>query len=283
MAPKEVATIYTELAHDGARAPRYTLQRSPSRGASGRFTGTRRSSDVSRERYRGVVSDSTGQPAGGQSAPANDEAALVASLRRGDESAFLRLVERYQPAMLRIAQVYTGDRAVAEEVAQDAWLSVLKNLGQFEGRSSFKTWLFHILVNGAKARGQRERRSVPFSALASMDGMDGDEPDGEPSVAPERFQPEGAQYAGGWLAFPQSWAHIPETHLASRETRERITAAIERLPVNQRNVIILRDVEGYPSSDVRTILGISEANQRVLLHRARSRVRQALETYFAEE
>lgn len=229
-------------------------------------------------------SDSTGQLAGGDSAPTDDEVSLVASLRRGDESAFMRLVERYQPAMLRLARIYVADQAVAEEVAQETWLSVLKHLDQFEGRSSFKTWLFHILVNGAKARGQRERRSVPFSALVSVDGADGAFGDSdEPSVAPERFRPEGAQYAGGWVSFPQSWEHIPETHLASRETRERIMEAIERLPVNQRSVIRLRDVEGYSPDDVCAMLEISEANQRVLLHRARSRVRQALEAYFAEE
>jgi len=230
--------------------------------------------------------DSVERSLSGQSAPARDdnrEAALIASLRRGDEAAFMRLVERYQPAMLRLARVYTGDQAVAEEVTQETWLSVLKHLDQFEGRSSFKTWLFHILVNGAKRRGLRERRSVPFSALASVDELDDNGPDDGPSVAPERFRAEGVERAGGWVSFPQSWEHIPEAHLASRETRERIMAAIERLPVNQRSVIRLRDVEGYGADDVCAILEISEANQRVLLHRARSRVRQALESYFADE
>lgn len=191
----------------------------------------------------------------------------------------MRLVERYQAAMLRIAQIYVGDRAVAEEVAQETWLSVLKHLDSFEGRSSFKTWLFHILVNGAKTRGQRERRSVPFSALTDPD----DEGVDEPSVAPERFRPDGAQYSGGWVTFPSSWEHIPEAQVASQETRGRIMAAIARLPVNQQSVIRLRDVEGYSAEDVCGILAIGEANQRVLLHRARSRVRQALEAYFAEE
>jgi RNA polymerase sigma-70 factor (ECF subfamily) len=208
------------------------------------------------------------------------EAELIASLRRGDEAAFMRLVERYQAPMVRLAQTYTRDRAVAEEVTQETWLAALTHLDQFAGRSSFKTWLFHILVNGAKARAQRERRSVPFSALES--DADGDGPD-EPSVAPERFQPEGAAHPGGWLAFPQSWEQIPEAHLVSRETRERILAAIEKLPANQRGVIRLRDVEGYAASEVCDILGLSEVNQRVLLHRARARVRQALETYFAGE
>jgi RNA polymerase sigma-70 factor (ECF subfamily) len=195
----------------------------------------------------------------------------------GDEATFMRLVERYQAEMTRLAQVYTGDRDVAEEVVQEAWLAALKHLDQFQGRSSFKTWLFHILVNAAKARGQREARSVPFSALES-DAEDDGASDGEPSVAPQRFAQDGS-----WLTPPHSWEHVPEAHLAARETHERILAAIARLPENQRSVIRLRDVEGYSSEDARAILGISEANQRVLLHRARSRVRQALEAYFAEE
>ncbi|HEX9038216.1 MAG TPA: sigma-70 family RNA polymerase sigma factor [Ktedonobacterales bacterium] len=217
---------------------------------------------------------------GSGQAERESEAQLIASLRRGDEAAFMRLVERYQAAMVRLAQTYTGDRAVAEEVAQEAWLAALTHLDQFAGRSSFKTWLFHILVNGAKARGQRERRTVPFSALESDEESDGVA--GEPSVAPERFIAEGER-AGGWLAFPQSWEQVPEAQLDSRETRERILAAIEALPVNQRRVIRLRDMEGYPAGEVCDILGVSEANQRVLLHRARSRVRQALEAYFAQE
>lgn len=232
---------------------------------------------VAGKRWRGV--DESGQMMG--QSGASDEARLIASLRRGDEAAFMALVERYQAAMTRLAQSYTGDRAVAEEVAQEAWVSALTHLDQFAGRSSFKTWLFHILVNGARARAQRERRSVPFSALeTSADAGDG--PEG-PSVAPERFGLEGSDHPNGWLNLPQSWEHVPEAHLASRETRERILAAIETLPTNQRSVIRLRDVEGYPAGEVCAILGVSEANQRVLLHRARSRVRQALEAYLAEE
>lgn len=214
------------------------------------------------------------------SASATDEARLIASLLRGDEAAFMRLVEQYQAAMVRLAQVYVRDRAVAEEVAQDAWVAVLKSLRQFEGRSSFKTWLFHILVNAARTRSQRERRSVPFSALAPDDeGLLGD----EPSVAPERFRPADAPYAGGWIAFPQPWDALPEASADNRETRERIAAAIERLPASQQSVIRLRDIEGYSADDVCQMLDISEGNQRVLLHRARSRVRQALESYFAED
>jgi RNA polymerase sigma-70 factor (ECF subfamily) len=192
----------------------------------------------------------------------------------------MRLVERYQAAMVRLAQVYVGDLSVAEEVAQETWLSALKNLDHFEARSSFKTWLFHILVNGAKTRGQRERRSLPFSALA--DAEDADDDDG-PSVAPERFFGEDGAYPGGWLTAPQSWEHLPEARTTSQETHERVLAAIASLPQNQRSVIRLRDVEGYSAEEVCEMLGIGAANQRVLLHRARSRVRQALETYFHDD
>ncbi len=232
-------------------------------------------------RVRGVESDSNGPPMrSDDSSQANDEASLVAALRRGDEAAFMRLVDQYQAAMARVAQIYVGDRAVAEEVTQEAWLSVLTHLDSFEARSSFKTWLFRILVNGAKSRALRERRSMPFSALTDPD--DGDASD-EPSVAPERFYARDGLYPGGWIMFPQSWAHIPEERVASQETRACLESAIELLPMNQRSVIRLRDIEGYPASEVCDILGISEANQRVLLHRARSRVRQALEDYLAEE
>ncbi|HZC06855.1 MAG TPA: sigma-70 family RNA polymerase sigma factor [Ktedonobacterales bacterium] len=210
----------------------------------------------------------------------DDDRSLVASLLEGDEVVFMRLVEQYQAALVRLAQVYVRDPAVAEEIVQETWLSVLRNLDRFEGRSSFKTWLFHILVNGAKSRGERERRSIPFSALANDDD---DASDDEPSVAPERFRPDGDPYAGGWITIPQRWEFHPEASVDSQETRERIIAAIERLPANQRSVIRLRDVEGYAADDVCQILGVSEANQRVLLHRARARVRQALEAYFTED
>lgn len=212
------------------------------------------------------------------------DATLVASLLGGDEATFMRLVERYQAAMVRLAQVYVRDRAVAEEVAQDAWLAALKALPRFEGRSSFKTWLFHILVNAARTRAQRERRSVPFSALTGADDALADD---QPSVVPERFYPDGQPYAGGWITFPQRWDHppeaSPEASVASHETRERLLAAIERLPSSQQSVIRLRDIEGYPAEEVCQLLGLSESNQRVLLHRARSRVRRALEAYFAED
>jgi RNA polymerase sigma-70 factor, ECF subfamily len=204
--------------------------------------------------------------------------ALVELLRAGDETAFMMLVDRYQPAMLRIARMYVSTRAVAEDVVQDAWLGVVKGIDGFEGRSSLRTWIFRILVNIAKARGQREARSVPFSSLWSPEGDD------EPAVDPDRFLPnDNTRSPGHWAAPPASWEDVPEARLVSKETLARIALAIETLPPNQREVIRMRDVLGWSSEEVRNALEISETNQRVLLHRARSKVRRALEGYLSEE
>jgi len=194
---------------------------------------------------------------------------LVEALRRGDEAAFAALVDMLGPSMLRVAQLYVRTRAVAEEVVQEAWLGVLKGLDRFEGRSSLKTWIFRILTNIAKTRGEREGRSVPFSSLAA------EETDG-PSVDPERFLAPGELLGGNWSSPPPPF---PEERLLAAETRARIEAAIAELPANQRAVITLRDVEGFGSEDVCNVLDLSETNQRVLLHRARSKVRAALEDY----
>lgn len=204
-----------------------------------------------------------------------DEAALLAALRRGDESAFAALIERYHPALVRLALLYVPSRAVAEDVAQETWLGVLKGLPTFEGRSSLKTWLFRILTNIAKTRGQREGRSIPFSTLGGGDGEAGG-----PSVDPDRFYQEGP-HAGEWRTPPGDWGEAPEEHILAGEARAQIEAAIAGLPPTQREVITLRDIEGWSSAEVRNALGLSETNQRVLLHRARSRVRRAVEGYFA--
>ena len=201
----------------------------------------------------------------------SDERALVAALRAGDEAAFMTLVERYGPSMLRVARTFVPSPAVAEEVVQEAWLGVLRGLDRFERRSSLKTWIFRILTNVAKTRGERESRSVPFSSLA------GDESAG-PAVDPSRFDPsQGTQ--GMWAAPPASWEDVPEDRLLAGETLGEVRAAIAGLPPQQRTVITLRDVEGWTSDEVRNVLDISETNQRVLLHRARSKVRRALEEY----
>jgi RNA polymerase sigma-70 factor (ECF subfamily) len=204
---------------------------------------------------------------------------LVEALRRGDETAFVSLVSRYHASMLRLARLFVPDPALAEEVVQEAWIGVLRGLDRFEGRASLKTWIFRILTNGAKTRGQRENRSIPFSRLSDA----GDESD-EASVDPERFlPPDHPRWPNEWETNPTNWGGFPEDRLLARETLSMTRQAIERLPSGQRQVITLRDVEGWSSQDVCNILGISQSNQRVLLHRARSKVRRALERYFDGE
>jgi RNA polymerase sigma-70 factor, ECF subfamily len=179
--------------------------------------------------------------------------------------------------MLRVAMMFVSSRAVAEEVVQEAWLGVLKGLDRFEGRSSLKTWIFRILTNTAKTRGEREGRSVPFSSLA------GDTADDEAPVDADRFLGPGSRWAGQWASAPRSPRDVPEDRLLAAEARARISAAIDALPENQRAVITLRDVDGFDAEEACDILGISEVNQRVLLHRARAKVRAALEQYLDEE
>src|SRR3954454_3933672 len=197
------------------------------------------------------------------------DAEIVIALRRGDQAVFAELVDAYSPGLLRMAQMYVRDRAVAEEVVQETWIGVLRGIDRCEGRSSLKTWIFRILMNTAKTRGQRESRSIPFSAAAAAD---------EPSVDPDRFLGADHQYAGGWMLGPSDW-QTPEEELLQGETREEILRAIDELPAQQRAVITLRDVEGFPPEEVSELLGISDGNQRVLLHRARSKVRTAIEAY----
>jgi RNA polymerase sigma-70 factor, ECF subfamily len=209
----------------------------------------------------------------GVTAPSAGELELLAALRRGDERAFTSLVDRHGAGMLRLARVYVRDGAVAEEVVQEAWLAVLRGFDRFEGRSSLRTWLFRIVANLAKTRAVREARSVPFSTLAERAHEDTG-----PSVAPERFREQGDRWAGHWASPPEEWSR-PENELLSSETRQVITAAIDTLPDGQRLVITLRDVEGWSSEEVRNVLELSETNQRVLLHRARTKVRHALDEY----
>jgi RNA polymerase sigma-70 factor (ECF subfamily) len=201
-----------------------------------------------------------------------EDLALVERLRAGDEMAFGMLIRRYQPQMLRVARMYVSSQAVAEEVVQEAWLGILQGLDRFEGRSSLRTWMFRILTNIAKTRGQREGRSVPFSSLA------GDDADA-PAVDGSRFRGAHDQWPGGWISFPEDWRGIPDEQLLSAEVRSLIGAAIAELPPMQAEVIRLRDVAGWGSAEVCNALDISETNQRVLLHRARSKVRRALEDY----
>jgi RNA polymerase sigma-70 factor (ECF subfamily) len=204
-------------------------------------------------------------------APGDDDAdlRLLERAREGDEEAFAELVRKYSPSLLRVAQMYVPSRSIAEDVVQETWLGVVRGLERFEGRSSFRTWLFRILVNCAKTRGVRERRTIPFAALAA-DESDDD----EPAVDPTRFADDGF-----WGAPPRRWDEEPDSALRSKEALRIAREAIDKLPEKQRTVITMRDLEGFPSEEVRNVLGISETNQRVLLHRARAKVRQALENW----
>ena len=205
---------------------------------------------------------------------ASEELRLVAALRSGDEAAFETLIERYHRALLRLAMLYVPSQIVAEDVVQETWVGVFRGISRFEGRSSLKTWIFRILANRARTRSQQEGRSIPFSAAWRPDADAG-----EPAVDAERFLPPEHKYAGHWVSFPRNWEALPEERLLSQETRAQIEAAIEALPPSQREVITLRDVEGWSSEEVCNVLGVSESNQRVLLHRARSKVRRELERY----
>jgi len=202
--------------------------------------------------------------------PDHPDRELVGRLLGGDERAFTELVRAWYGPLMRMARNFVASEAVAEEAVQETWLEVFKGLERFEGRSSLRTWVFRILMNRARTRGEREHRSVPFSALAGT----GEDRGEEPAVDPSRFGPD-----GHWLAFPEEWPRLsPEGLLESRELAGHVASAIDALPANLRAVVELRDRDQWSSEEVCDLLGISDANQRVLLHRARSRVRQALES-----
>ena len=190
------------------------------------------------------------------------DAELLGRLRAGDERAFVVLVQRHHDAMLRLACSFVPNTAVAEEVVQDTWLGVLRGIGGFEGRSSFRTWLFRILVNRARTAGVRERRTVAIGDTGA-------------AVAASRFDP-----SGSWLSPPEHWIEAVEDRLEAGKVADLIRTAVDDLPDRQRQVVTLRDIEGLTSEEVCGVLDISESNQRVLLHRARSRLRQAVETEF---
>lgn len=200
-------------------------------------------------------------------APA-DERRLVDAIKRGDEDAFAGLVDMYHASMLRLARVFVPTKAVAEDVVQETWLAVIQGIDRFEGRSSLKTWLFRILTNRAKTRGEREGRAVPFSS-AWRDELETD----EPAVDPRRF------HDGAWTSLPATVPSGPDEQAESRELGKVVEGAVKKLPPTQREVITLRDIEGLSADEVCSLLEISEGNQRVLLHRARSKVRADVERY----
>jgi RNA polymerase sigma-70 factor (ECF subfamily) len=196
--------------------------------------------------------------------------AELAALRRGDEAAFQSLIQRYHGPMLRLAMAYVKDRQVAEDVVQESWLTCLRRLDDFEGRSSLKTWIFGIVINVARARRRKEVRILPFTSLWRRDDSDSR----RPTVDQSRFGADGM-----WRSAPRSWDNLPESKVLGMETLEHVKAAIDKLPPKQREVIVLRDVTGLGADEVAGLLGLSSANQRVRLHRARAAVRKSLEEY----
>ena len=201
----------------------------------------------------------------------DDDSALVARLRTGDERAFAELVDRHSPAMLAVARAHVASREVAEDVVQDTWLALLKGLDGFEGRSSLRTWLFRVLINIAKTRGVRDKRTIAVDPSTGMD----------PTLGPDAFQPAGSRWAGDWVRFPLPWQETPERSVLADEALDLVRRELARLPDLQRMVVALRDVDGYEAEEVCTLLQLSAGNQRVLLHRGRARIRAALADYFA--
>ena len=222
-----------------------------------------------------AMSSPYGDRASGGAMPA-EEQGLLEALRDGHEDAFASLVDLYNASLLRLALMYVGNRAVAEEVVQETWLGLLESLGRFEGRASLKTWIFRILVNSAKKRRGREARSIPFSSLWDAGGDTS-----EPVVEPQRFLDVSHRWTNHWRNPPTPWA--PESEIISKETISRVDAAIAKLPPTQREVITLRDVQGWTAVEVCNVLDLTETNQRVLLHRARSKVRKELDPYLAKD
>jgi RNA polymerase sigma-70 factor (ECF subfamily) len=206
----------------------------------------------------------------------SDDGVLVAALRSGDEDAFAWLLERYYAPLHRAARMYVATDAHADEVVQETWVAVLRGVDRFEQRSSLKTWLYRILMNIARTRGVKESRVIPFSSVAGAT-----DDDAEPTFDADRFRPaDDADWPGHWASLPLDWEHQPEARLLAGETLTLVGAAIETLPPAQREVLTLRDVDGWSSVEVCHALGLTETNQRVLLHRGRAKIRRALESYF---
>ncbi len=212
--------------------------------------------------------------------PASSEIALLAALRGGDEDAFSALVDAHGAAMRRVALTFVRSSAVADEVVQEAWLGALRGLDRFEGRASLRTWLLRIVANIARTHAVREARAVPFSSLELAREAGSEH---EPALPTDRFQGPDGRLPHCWASFPVPWSTEPDSALLSAETRRLIADTIAGLGDGQRIVITLRDVEGWDAAEVCSVLELSETNQRVLLHRARSKVRAALEGYLTAE
>jgi RNA polymerase sigma-70 factor (ECF subfamily) len=207
-----------------------------------------------------------------------DDSDLLAAVRTGDETAFVALVERYHASLLRLARMFV-DASAVDDVVQDTWIGVLHGLPNFQGRASFKTWLFHILVNRARTKAVRDARTIPMSAFAREETEEQ-----EYAVEPSRFRPAADQYPGHWMPLSKPSAdEMPEERLLAGELDIVVRSALEKLPPAQAEVVRLRDVEGIPSDEVCQLLNLTEGNQRVLLHRGRSRIRSTLETYLSAQ
>ena len=209
-------------------------------------------------------------PTAGRGAAPGGDAQLLRALRDGDESTFAQLVDAWNPVMLRMALVHVPTRAVAEEVVQEAWLTVLRDFGRFERRSRLRTWVLGIVVNLARSRGRAERRCRPVDVARA---------ERETLYEPGRFRPPAGRWPHHWAIGPTPWP-TPEQELLTGESRQVILTAVAALPPAQREVLVLRDIEGATAEETCSVLALSDANQRVLLHRARSRVRKAIEDYF---
>ena len=202
---------------------------------------------------------------------------ILSRIRQGDEAAYRQLVDRYNASLIRVACCYVRDRAAAEEVTQETWLGLLKGLDRFEGRAALRTWLFRILTNKAKDRAKKDSRYVPFPALVGTETTADD-----PSMDPELFQRSDEVEPGHWRSqTPRRWVNDPEQSLLTREALACVQGALDELPRAQRAVLVLRQLQGCTSDEVCNILDITETNQRVLLHRARSKVRRAVDRYFS--
>ena len=211
------------------------------------------------------------EPAVAPSRRAVSDEQTLAALRAGDERAFRDFFARSYPMMKRVARAYVASDAVAEEVVQDTWMAIVTGIDRFEGRSALGTWIFSILTNQAKTHSSREKRAVPFSSVAISDVK-------EPVVDPDRFQKDDEAWPGHWATPPRPWQK-PERRLFSLEARDHLKAALTQLPDRQRVIVGLRDIEGYSAEEVCDLLGLSPENQRVLLHRGRSRLRAILDEY----
>jgi RNA polymerase sigma-70 factor, ECF subfamily len=206
----------------------------------------------------------------------SDDAQLVNALRGGDERAFSWLLDHYHAPLHRTARMYVATDAHADEVVQDTWVAVLRGIDRFEQRSSLKTWLYRILMNIARTRGVKESRMIPFSSAGGA--MD---EGAEPTFDADRFRPpDDPDWPGHWASFPLDWEHQPEARLLAGEILDLVASVIDTLPPSQREVLTLRDIDGWTSVEVCNALGLTETNQRVLLHRGRAKIRRALESYF---